>query len=121
MKSRQVFGLFWSIPARCHSSPYSPPPRTCATAITSPRSYHANHRGLKNRSIVIEYAPYPTNKVGCEPSSLIPFLKMMDKLPRVNSKQVLRRPSEPAPLTSNSGTGPNFTGNRVNEELQAHS
>jgi hypothetical protein len=32
MKSRQVLCLVSSLPARCHPSPYSPPPRTCATA-----------------------------------------------------------------------------------------
>ena len=44
MASRQVFGLvsFW--PARCQPSPSSPPPRTCATANTPPRSSQGSTR-----------------------------------------------------------------------------
>src|SRR5437870_2386988 len=39
MKSFQLFGLVASLPPTCHASPYSPPPRTCATAKTPPRPH----------------------------------------------------------------------------------
>ena len=42
MKSSKTFCLFASMPARCHASPYSPPPRRLATAYTPPGSSHAS-------------------------------------------------------------------------------
>ncbi len=45
MKSFHVFGFVVFCPAACHSCPSSPPPRTCATAITPPFSSHASRRG----------------------------------------------------------------------------
>src|SRR4029450_3765130 len=45
--SRQVLGLVVLYPALYQSSPYSPPPRTCATASTPPRSNHGSHVGRK--------------------------------------------------------------------------
>ena len=46
--SRQVFALVAWKPALCQSSPNSPPPRTCATASTPPRSNQDSHVGRKN-------------------------------------------------------------------------
>src|ERR1700737_4043195 len=48
MKSRQEFGLVGPFPARCHSSPYSPPPRTWQTACTPPLSYQARKNGSED-------------------------------------------------------------------------
>src|SRR5947208_16225846 len=47
MKSRHVFDLVNSFHATCHSSPYSPPPRACATAHPPPRPAHAIHLATK--------------------------------------------------------------------------
>ena len=40
MKSSNTFCFLCRMPARCHSSPYSPPPRRLATAKTPPASSH---------------------------------------------------------------------------------
>ena len=45
-KSSKTFCLFASRPASCHSLPYSPPPRSDATASRPPRSIQASHSGL---------------------------------------------------------------------------
>jgi hypothetical protein len=41
MKSSKTFCLLRCLPAWCHSSPYSPPPRRLAIATTPPISIHA--------------------------------------------------------------------------------
>ena len=40
MKSSKTFCLFSLVPALCHASPYSPPPRRLAMAYTPPCSIH---------------------------------------------------------------------------------
>jgi hypothetical protein len=47
MKSSKTFCLSSFVPALCHASPYSPPPRRLATASTPPRSIHGRLLGLK--------------------------------------------------------------------------
>ena len=41
MKSSKTFCFFSSMPARCHASPYSAPPRMLAVTQTPPCSSHA--------------------------------------------------------------------------------
>src|SRR3984885_13690835 len=64
MRSRQVLGLesFW--PAFHQRRPYSPPPRTCAVAITPPCSRNAIARELKNGEFKIWYEPYASTRAG---------------------------------------------------------
>src|SRR2546422_2791873 len=47
MKSSNTFGLLSSIPALCHASPYSPPPRRFATARRPPSSSHRRRLAWK--------------------------------------------------------------------------
>src|SRR5215510_9400833 len=48
MKSSKTFCFLSFIPTRCHSSPYSPPPRRLGTATTPPISIHTTLLGEKD-------------------------------------------------------------------------
>src|SRR5581483_2976759 len=72
-------------PPRCHSSPYSPPPRTWAIASTPPRSSHASQTGSKCGSSVNPYAPYPVRSVGRFRSNAMPRRRIIDNGTRVPS------------------------------------
>ena len=50
MKSRIVFGLVASLPAVCHASPSSPPPRGWQVAMIPLRSSHARSVGVNHGS-----------------------------------------------------------------------
>ena len=50
MKSSKTFCFFARLPASCHSSPYSAPPRRLATAYMPPISIHAIMLGLNEGS-----------------------------------------------------------------------
>ncbi len=47
MKSSKTFCFLSFVPAWCHSSPYSPPPRRLGTAYRPPISIQARTDGLK--------------------------------------------------------------------------
>src|SRR5208337_3383761 len=73
MKSVNVVFLFIMRPASCHALPISPPPRMCATAVTTPRSAMLKMFELKNMSIGAPYDPYPYRYSASFPSSFVPF------------------------------------------------
>src|SRR5262245_991748 len=67
-KSVNVFFFASSLPSSYHRRPISPPPRTCATANTNPRSTR-DSRGIENQgSMLASYEPYPYRTVGADPS-----------------------------------------------------
>ena len=57
MKSSKTFCFFSNIPASCHASPYSPPPRMFAVAHTPPRSRIAGISGRKRGSSELPNPP----------------------------------------------------------------
>src|SRR5688500_15329098 len=58
IKSFQVFGLVAPLPAKCHSSPYSPPPRTPVHTTMPPRSSHGSEPEAKYGEVLSDpYAP----------------------------------------------------------------
>src|SRR5215217_1959774 len=73
MKSSKTFCLCSFVPARCHASPNSPPPRRFGTASTPPASSHTTS-AIENLGVIgMRNPPYPVRYVGFEPSSLIPL------------------------------------------------
>src|SRR5258707_1175202 len=85
MKSTNTFCLFSFVPARCHSSPYSPPPRRLATAYTPPISIQTSLLTENHGVTLILNPPYPKRYVGFRPSSFTPFLKVRNIGTRVPS------------------------------------
>ena len=59
MKSSKTFCFFSFIPASCHASPYSLPPRMFAVAQTPPRSRNAGTSGRNEGSVAMSNPPYP--------------------------------------------------------------
>ena len=59
MKSSKTFCFFSSIPALCHASPYSAPPRMLAVTHTPPSSSHAGTSCRYVGSVLTENPPYP--------------------------------------------------------------
>src|SRR2546426_9007896 len=74
MKSSNTFCFFSCIPAWCHSSPYSPPPRRLGTAYMPPSSSHAATPTENAGVRLMLKPPYPYRSVGFEPSRRTPFL-----------------------------------------------
>src|SRR5690606_34414589 len=73
MKSVKVLRLASSLPSSYQRRPSSPPPRTCATAKTTPRSSR-DSRGIANHgSMLASYDPYPYSTHGAEPSRGVPL------------------------------------------------
>src|SRR5262245_1264522 len=67
-KSVKVFFFDSNLPLSYQARPISPPPRTCATAYTTPRSTR-DSRAIENHgSIDASYEPYPYRTQGAEPS-----------------------------------------------------
>src|SRR5271156_4057462 len=73
MKSSNTFCFFSNMPARCQSSPNSPPPRRLASAKTPPRSVHqaavAEKEGVRDTL----NPPYAVIRTGRLPSSFRPL------------------------------------------------
>ncbi len=67
-KSSNTFCLLVKLPARCHFSPYSPPPRRFAMAYTTPRSKSGRKVGSKYGGKLMPYPPYPVSRAGLFPS-----------------------------------------------------
>ena len=63
-KSSNTFCLWSSIPARCHSSPSSLPPRRLATAYTPPADTQASTFGEYAGVRLMSNPPYPYKIVG---------------------------------------------------------
>src|ERR1700735_3034447 len=70
MKSVNVLRFSIILPASCHGSPSSPPPRMCAYAITTPRSSSASRDGPNPSGSAYPYDPYPYTYSGALPSFL---------------------------------------------------
>src|SRR6202035_2640136 len=66
-KSSKTFCLCSSIPARCHSSPSSLPPRRLATAYTPPASTQASADGEYGGVRLMSTPPYPVSSAGRGP------------------------------------------------------
>src|SRR4029077_12348714 len=72
-KSSNTFCFFVRLPALCHSSPKSPPPRMFATTYTPPRSNQSRRVKSKLGDMLIPSPPYAYSSVGLFPSRFIPF------------------------------------------------
>ena len=59
MKSSKTFCFLSLVPAWCHSSPYSPPPRKLGRAYRPPISIQASTDGLKLGVSAMLNPPYP--------------------------------------------------------------
>ena len=73
MKSSKTCCLFCNIPARCHSSPYSLPPRNTACAYTPPRSSQGYALPWNAGVIATLNPPYPPSNAGAVPSFACPL------------------------------------------------
>jgi hypothetical protein len=85
MTSSNTFCLLSNMPARCHASPYSPPPRAFTVAQTPPRSSHASTSGPHAGSNAMPNPPKPASNVGCVPSLFRSFACVMNIGTRVPS------------------------------------
>src|SRR5690606_12181584 len=85
MKSSKTFCFLSFAPFSHHSLPYSLPPRRFATAYTPPITSHGI-RATENPAVIGTLKPpYPYRIVGFVPSSLRPFLCVMNIGTRVPS------------------------------------
>ena len=70
-KSAKTWGLLARIPAWCHASPSSPPPRSPGTATWPPCSHHTAMNGLHAGVSVMLKPPYPVSSVGVRGSIVV--------------------------------------------------
>src|SRR5690349_6493252 len=67
MKSSNTFCFFVFTPCKCHSSPYSPPPRRLGTANKPPFSRRIRVEVLNQGVRLTLNPPYPYNRQGFLP------------------------------------------------------
>lgn len=87
-----VFILRSVRPSSYQARPISPPPRTCATANTTPRSSSDSRGTEKYGSMLISYAPYPYSSSGAG-SAPVPAASSVTASRRHTSEIGIRVPS----------------------------
>uniref|UniRef100_A0A7C8YKA9 Uncharacterized protein n=1 Tax=Opuntia streptacantha TaxID=393608 RepID=A0A7C8YKA9_OPUST len=79
MKSSKQFCFLSSVPALCHSSPYSPPPRILARQKTTPKCLKRMVRMTLKLGVRLTLnPPYPNNRHGFDLSRTTSFLATMN-------------------------------------------